>query len=560
MSTYIAQRLKSAWDLFRQNRLDEAQAMAATLLRSQPDHPEVVALLAELQLHRNEVARALGMARSAVRAAPENLVARRTLVTVLTAAGERRAALKHIAALGAMGVKDAALAAVHAGTLRELWMYDESVASYEAALREHPDDPALASLLPFTMQYAPGASRGAVFGAHEAFGRALDRRVPPLNRGFRNAPDPDRTLRVGVMSADFYAHSVMYFFDAVLEHSDPGRLRFVAYQTRPQTADSTTARLRRRFESWREVWNEPPGKTAERVLADEIDVLIELNGLTTSIRALETMNGAPAPVTVTYCGYPDTTGVRSVQYRFVDSITDPPGSDEFAVEELVRLDPCFLCYTPPGESPPIDPRPPSARSGHVTFGSFNNIQKMHPGVARAWAGIVKATPGSRLLLKDARLREPSRRQELIEMFEREGLPRARVELLERAPDTTAHLRMYDRLDVALDPFPYNGTTTTCEAAHQGVPTVTVRGDRHASRVGASLLSAMGVPELIAGNLDEYVSTAVQLAGDRDRLGAYRAELRPGMLGSPLCDGPGFAGRFEAALRVAWRRWCHRKSG
>ena len=555
MSAYILQRLKGAWDLFRQGKLAEAEQIVIKLLKSQPDHCDANNLMAGIQLYMNHVARAVVHAQRAVGSSPTNVAARQTLVSVLTAAGERREALRQIGTLLEMGAGDAELAITHAGTLRDLWRYDESVKLYDEAIRTYPANQLLPCLLPFTMQYAPHATREGIFAAHAAFGNSLDRRIPPVSRKHRNSADPERTLRIGIMSADLCAHSVMFFFASILDHADPAKMRFTAYQTHNLVSDAMTARLRSRFSGWREIMNDPPGRAAERVLADEIDVLVELNGLTTTLKALEVMNHAPAPVTVTYCGYPDTTGVRSVQYRIVDSITDPPGAEAFAVEELVRLDPCFLCYTPLSGAPPENPEPPCVRNGFVTFGSFNNIQKMHPGIAEAWSRLVLAVPGSKLLLKDSRLREPSRRQELQEMFERAGLARERLEFLERTEDSVEHLRLYDGLDVALDPFPYNGTTTICEATHQGVPTVTLRGDRHAARVGASLLTAIGEPGLIADDVPSYIALAAGLGKDPARLAAYRAGLRRRLLASPLCDGPGFARRFEDAIRVMWRRWC-----
>ena len=555
MSAYILQRLKAGWDLFRQRRLEEAEEIAAKLLHTQPDHCDANTLMAEIRLARKDLDRALAHAQTAVKCSPTSIAARRALVNVLTAAGKRRAALVQIKALLDMGAEDAELAITLGRTFADLWRYDESVKLYEEAIRKYPDDQLLPSLLPFTMEYAPHATRPEIFAAHAAFGRSLDRRIPPVSRQHRNDRDPERTLRVGVMSADLHEHSVMFFFGSILEHADPASVRFTAYQTVDRGSDAMTAHLRSRFGGWRAVHNDTPAKVAERMLADEIDVLLDLNGLTTTLKGLEVMNHAPAPVTVTYCGYPDTTGVRSVQYRVVDSITDPPGAEAFAVEELVRLDPCFLCYTPHREAPPENPEPPCVRNGFVTFGSFNNIQKLNDGVIDAWAKIVRGVPGSRLLLKNYRVREPALQHELKERFARAGLPADRLALSLALKNPVEHFRLYELIDVALDPFPYNGTTTICEATHQGVPTVTLRGDRHAARVGASLLTAIGEPGLIADDVPSYIALAAGLGKDPARLAAYRAGLRRRLLASPLCDGPGFARRFEDALRVMWRRWC-----
>ena len=555
MSAYITQRVKTALSHMRQGRTAEAEEILKLVLKAQPEHAEAHGMMAGLHLHRGQTAQAMAHAQRAVRSDPKSVPARQTLVGVLTAAGERQAALAQIKLLLEMNAGNAELAATHAGTLRDLLRYDEAVKVYRNALREYPTSPVLVTMLPFSLNYTPGVAPADVFAAHAEFGNLIDLQHPPASRRFENEPAPDRPLRVGFMSADLHGHSVAYFLEPILEHADPARLRAYLYQTKAPIADATTARLRQRAAGFRSVVDAPPAQAAAAIVADEIDVLFELNGLTSTTRALAVMNCAPAPVTATYIGYPHTTGMRSVQYRIVDSITDPPGAEAFAVEELVRLDPCFLCYSPVREAPAENPEPPCVRNGFVTFGSFNNIQKLNDGVIDAWAKVVLAVPGARLLLKHFRLREPSLRRELHERFGRAGLGPARLEFLPKEESLESHLRLYERVDVALDPFPYNGTTTICEATHQGVPTVTLRGDRHAARVGASLLTAIGEPGLIADDVPSYIALAAGLGKDPARLAAYRAGLRRRLLASPLCDGPGFARRFEDAIRVMWRRWC-----
>ncbi len=560
MSAYITQRVKIALSHMRQGRTAEAEEILKLVLKAQPEHAEAHGMMAGLHLHRGQTAQAMAHAQRAVRSDPRSVPARQTLVGVLTAAGERQAALAQIKLLLEMNAGNAELAATHAGTLRDLLRYDEAVKVYRDALREYPTSPVLVTMLPFSLNYTPGVAPADVFAAHVEFGKLIDRQHPPASRRFENEPVPDRPLRVGFMSADLHGHSVAYFLEPILEHADPARLRAYLYQTKAPIADATTARLRRRAAGFRSVVDAPPSQAAAAIVGDGIDVLFELNGLTSTTRALAVMNCAPAPVTATYIGYPHTTGMRSVQYRIVDSITDPPGAEAFAVEELVRMDPCFLCYCPAGEAPAESPEPPCLRNGFVTFGSFNNIQKLNDGVIDAWAKVVLAVPGSRLLLKHFRLREVSLRRELHERFGRAGLAAARLELLPKEESLEGHLRLYERVDVALDPFPYNGTTTICEATHQGVPTVILRGDRHAARVGASLLAAIGEPGLIADDVPSYIALAAGLGKDPARLAAYRAGLRRKLLTSPLCDGPGFARRFEDAVRVIWRRWCSSQGG
>jgi len=555
MSAYITQRVKAALAHMRQGRAADAEAILVLVLKSQPENPDALGMMAALCLQRGQTQAALAHAQRAVRSDPKNAAARQTLVGVLTAAGEREAALVQIATLYEQGAGTPELAVTHAGTLRDLLRYEEAARVYREALKKHPGHPALTTMLAFSLNYTPGVTPHEVFEAHAAFGAMMDAAHPPKTRRSANTPDPDRPLRVGFMSADLHTHSVAYFLEPILAHADPAKIRAYLYQTAAPLADATTARLRQRAVGFRSVVDMEPGRIAETIVGDGIDVLLELNGLTSTTRALSVMNHAPAPITGTYIGYPHSTGLRSMNLRLVDSITDPPGTGARATEELVRLDPCFLCYEPVREAPDVNPEPPCVQNGRVTFGSFNNAQKLNGGVIDAWGKILQGVPGSRLVLKHFRLREPSLRKEILERFGRAGVASSRIELLPKEESLGGHLRLYERIDVALDPFPYNGTTTTCEAAYQGVPTVTVCGDRHAARVGTSLLSAIGVPELVADGIESYIAAAVGLANDRARLAGYRSTMRQKMLSSPLCDGPAFAGRFEGDVRERWRRWC-----
>jgi predicted O-linked N-acetylglucosamine transferase (SPINDLY family) len=259
-----------------------------------------------------------------------------------------------------------------------------------------------------------------------------------------------------------------------------------------------------------------------------------------------------APVQLTYLGYPDTTGVPAMDYRFTDAIADPEGeADRFATERLVRFSSCAWAYEPPRDAPAVrgDARAPGAP---VVFGCFNNLAKIADRQLAAWGRVLAAVPGSRLLLKGAGLSATDTRAAYAQRMTRAGLPADRVELAERTPDTVSHLSLYHRVDVALDTFPYHGTTTTCEALWMGVPVVTLAGDQHMSRVGASLLTAIGRPEWIARDEADYVRIAVQLA---QAIPGKCHVLRDTLAKSPLLDHAGQAARFGAALRACWVRWC-----
>jgi predicted O-linked N-acetylglucosamine transferase (SPINDLY family) len=295
---------------------------------------------------------------------------------------------------------------------------------------------------------------------------------------------------------------------------------------------------------------------AENIREDGIDILVDLAGHTFGHRLL-VFARKPAPVQVTWLGYPNTTGMTAMDYRVTDAWVDPPGDgDARHTETLVRLSRGFLCYQPLPDSPPVSELP-SRATGYITFGCFNNSAKISTPVLDAWSEILKAVPGSRLLLKARQLRDPSLRRHFERELQKRGVDPQRVEMLGRIESKFGHLDLYGRVDIGLDPFPYNGTTTTCEALWMGVPVVVLAGDRHAGRVGVSLLTSVNLTELIAETVPEYQRIAVELALNSERLAAYRSGMRERMRQSPLLDAAGFTHAMESAYRDMWRRWCER---
>jgi predicted O-linked N-acetylglucosamine transferase (SPINDLY family) len=342
-----------------------------------------------------------------------------------------------------------------------------------------------------------------------------------------------------------------------MESIDRSQIEFICYSTAAKE-DRVTDRLRTHAELWRHVHGKTSREIAEQIRKDKIDILIDLAGLTSGER-LAIFSEKPAPVQMTYLGYPNTTGLRAIDYRIVDSITDPDGSDAFASEKLLRLDPCFLCYKPPTSAPIPAAEPPSLANGHITFGSFNTLIKLSDATVDLWSELLKQTPGAKLLLKARQLRDPATRDSTIARFVRRGVDAAAIEVIPATAGLEEHLTLYNRIDVGLDPIPYAGTTTTCEAMWMGVPVVTLAGQTHASRVGASLLHSVKLYDLITTDSASFIAKAKSLAGDSARLRALRSaastSLRSTMQTSALCDAPGFAQRFTQALRAIWVERC-----
>ena len=291
---------------------------------------------------------------------------------------------------------------------------------------------------------------------------------------------------------------------------------------------------------------------AKLVIEDGIDILVDLSGHTAGNR-LPVFARRPAPVQVSYLGYPNTTGLEQIDYRLTDELADPVGeSDRLHSESLMRLATGFLCYSPATDTPPVS-EAPVLSNGFITFASFNNVTKVNESVVAAWAAILNGLPGSRLLLKSRQLADRGARRRLLELFYGHGVEPPRIQLRGGLLTRSEHLETYARVDIALDPFPYNGTTTTCEALWMGVPVIALAGQVHRGRVGASILHYSGLDELLAQDVDAYVHKALALAGDGQALVALRQSLRQRMASSTLMDAEAAVRDLENAYGEMWRR-------
>ncbi len=427
--------------------------------------------------------------------------------------------------------------------------FEEALECYRESLRRHPRNARAYSNYLLTLNYLAEIDDQALFDAHREWGRRFDRSVSRMTES-TSSRNGSKRIRVGFVSSDLRRHSVSHFFEPLLEACDRDRFEFICYASLPRE-DEVTERLKRLAAAWRDITAMNDIDAARIIRDDGIDILIDLNGHTAGNR-LGIFVERPAPVQVTWLGYPNTTGLEAIDYRIVDELTDPPGREAFHTESLLRLPGCFLCYRHPDDAPEVA-LPPMLENGYVTFGSFNNLAKINSEVIRLWSRVIEAVPESRLLIKNPSLTDEKTRERYYALFEEAGLPRDRVELLGHTPTPSEHLALYSRVDVALDTFPYNGTTTTCEALWMGVPVVTLAGGRHAARVGLSLLTAAGHPEWVAEDDEQYVVIAAGLAANPKQLAALRAGLRRALEASTLCGAQGFAARMGAALEDMCRR-------
>jgi len=539
--------------LMDQQKSEQAAFELQKLIRSRPGDAKPWLLLGKVWMGRGDYTRSLGILDEAAATVPESaeiLISRGIVCVQLGRLVEAEQSLRRAWELNPDHVLAVMwLGQVLSGSLR----VRDAVELLRADMRANPGRTGVQQNLAFLLHYLDDVGPDEMLREHRLAGLLAARSADQVPPRVVVEPDPERKLTVGYLSPDFRQHSCAYFIEPLLASHDRSRFRIIAYSS-TTAKDGVTTRLRALTDEWRDTRTMDDAALAAMIAKDRVDIAVDLAGHSSGNR-LPALAYRPAPIAMTYLGYPNTTGMQAIDYRIVDACTDPPGAEAQSTETLIRVDGCFLCYRPPEDAPGVAPPPCAAGDRGVTFGSFNALDKVSAATAAAWAGVLAAVPGSRLLLKGSKLADPVVRDRLMGLFKSKGLDPSRIECLIWTSGIREHLECYGRMDIALDPFPYNGTTTTCEALWMGVPVVALAGGMHAGRVGVSLLTAVGQPGLVAGSADEYVRIAAALAADRPRLTTLRTELRAAMAASPLCDGPGHARRIEARYREAWRRWC-----
>lgn len=443
-----------------------------------------------------------------------------------------------------------------ANALADQGRLEEAVTEYRHVIELNPGFHAAHSNLLWTLQYMDTVSRQDAFAEARRF---ADLRETPLRAQWprhENIRDPQKRLKIGYVSPDFRRHSVAYFAESLIGHHDRSQVEVFCYYNNG-FSDEVTQRFIALADHWLDCSKMDDAALAERIRADGIDILVDLAGHTAHHRLL-TFARKPAPVQVTYLGYPATTGLTAMDHRFTDVHADPPGAgDAFYTERLVRLPETFLAYRPPEVSVDVQPTP-ALRNGFVTFGSFNALPKITPRVIALWSRLLVALPTSRLLLKAGGFENPDTRERFAALFSQHGVGPERIDMMGKDSSFDAHLARYHTVDIGLDPFPYNGTTTTFEAMWMGVPTITLSGDRHTTRVGASLLANVGLEAFVARSEDEYVKVATEMAGDIAELDTIRRSMRERLHRSPLVDADKLARTIEAEYRQMWQTWCEEK--
>ena len=436
--------------------------------------------------------------------------------------------------------------------LNEQGRVAEGLEAYRRALALQPDDDATYSNLLLSLNYRDDMQPAEVFEEHCRWASSHTPSATDQTRFDSVERCTDKRLRIGYVSPDFRAHSVAFFSAPLLAAHDRTQFEVYAYADvdRP---DDFTHRLRGLVDHWTDILGLNTEQVLESIVNDRTDILVDLSGHTRG-NHLPVFARRAAPVQVTYLGYPNTTGLTTMDYRITDAWTELDGADVLYTEQLARLPSGFLCYEPAGQSPAVSP-PPCIAAGAVTFGCFNNVNKISPSVITQWGEILRALPESRLLLKGRQFADADTQQRFLERLQREGVTLDRVVLEGWKRSLSEHLTCYSQVDIALDTTPYNGTTTTCEALWMGVPVLAVEGVTHAGRVSASILKRCGLAELVSADNEGLLRTAISLANDRRRLQTLRAGLRSRMQQSSLMNASEVCQALETQYLGMWERWC-----
>ena len=575
--------------LFEQGRLPEAEQVCLAIFRAEPRHAATFELMGSLRQQQGRYVDAEHCFRQALAIDPNHPEAVFNLGNLLMTLGRSAEALPYYqrseallpghpmpgsnlgVALTDVGRHTEAIAAIRRALALQPEYYfarnnlamflsltgkvAEAIPEYRRAIREAGGYPNAEMGLLLALNSLAEVTPEQLFEEHRSWGV----RASSLLSAERSKPasdkTPDRVIRVGFVSGDFRDHAVATFLEPLLARLDRTRF-FVAAFSDVRATDAVTARLRAHCDVWRPMYGAPDTAWAAQVAADRIDILVDLGGHTAGAR-LRAFARRPAPVQVSWLGYPNTTGLPEMDWRVTDAIADPIGEAEaIHTERLVRLPMGAWCFRPHADTPPVvlrvsDPAKP------IVFGCFNVPRKFDDKQLRNWAGVLSAVPASRLLLKAEPFGDHGVRSSILDHLASAGIDPARVDFGSYLPTRAEHLAFYGQIDVALDTYPYGGTTTTCEALYMGVPVVTLAGRTHASRVGQSLLTRIGRPEWVARDGEDFVRIASGLAADRPGLARLRVSLRGEMERSPLMDEKGFAEGMGQAFEVMWKEWCGR---
>ncbi len=545
---YAAAHNNIAAPLKSLGKLGEAESHYRNAVRLRPDFAEAWANLANVALDMGKIESAEAAGRKSVEINPDYAAGHNNLGTVLhrkALYGKAEAAFRRAIELRP-NYPDALCNLGE--VLKEQGSTPEAMEYYKKAWALAPDEADKGGNMLFALCCLADAEPSDIADAHRNWGVTLTEQTPDFSTLDK---DTAKRLRLCYVSSDFRRHSVSYFLEPILEHHDKSKFEVFCYANMAG-GDEVTARLKRHADHWRDVYGLDDRAMAAQVMTDKIDILVDLSGHTRGGR-LPVFALRPAPVQISYLGYPATSGLAQMTGRITDGWADPNGMTEaFHTEKLLRLKNGFLCYRPPNDAPSVK-QPPSNDVGYVTFGSFNNLAKLTKPTIELWSEVLKAVPSSRLRLKAKALGDKMTRARIVQNFADHGIEETRLDLMAWITGTSP-LGAYHSIDIGLDTFPYHGTTTTMEALWMGVPVVTLAGAWHASRVGVSILARVKAEELIAATPSDYLKIATTLANKPDVMTEFRRHLRSMVVRGGLTDGASFTTEIEGAYQDAWEKF------
>jgi predicted O-linked N-acetylglucosamine transferase (SPINDLY family) len=537
---------------YRQGQVTEAVSCYKRSLRHNPDCAQTYYNLANALQDTDEAAEAVWLYQKALKLNPNWPEAYNNLGTVYQNLGMLSEAIAGFQK--ALDMRpDYAEAFNNLGIVyRNQGRIKEAISCYRAALQNKPQYSECHSNLVFGLNYDPNVDQKDIFT--QACQWWTQHGLPAADKFVHdNTRDPNRRLKIGYVSADFRRHPVGFFFLPLVNAHDHDGFEVFCY-TDIKQPDELTDQIKTAADHWCSTLGLSDADMAEKIHADQIDILIDLAGHTANNRLL-VFARKPVPLQVNWLGYVNTTGMPVMDYRISDRIVDPePDGSSFHSETIIRLENGFFCFAPPQNSPPVGDLP-ARKLGHITFGCFNNLTKINKDVIALWSQIMHRLPGSHLRLMAKPLADPSTRDRYLTLFQTNDISSDRIEMLTYTPSYYDYLKQYTQIDIGLDTYPHNGHTTTCDSLWMGIPVITLRGDRYASRMGASVLTRLKLQGFVAETEEAYLQKAVNLAADLDRLQELRLGMRKRVTSSPIYDSKRFANEMESALREIWRVWC-----
>lgn len=543
---------RAAIRLHQQGRGNEAAAIYDRVLAERPDHAGALHLKGVLAIQAGDFERAIALIEQSVAIDPSHGLALANLGVAYRSLNRFDEAIPLLRRALEIDPDSPLVLANLGQALNRAGFIAEAVVHGRRALEMQPNQIGLQSSVLFAENYLAETDPVALAERARNVGELIARAAPPRTQ-HANDPDPDRKLRVGFVSGDLRSHPIGRFLLGALSGFDANTNLEVFAYANSEPEDAITEALKRVIPSWLNVTKLSDKALDARIVEDRIDVLFDMSGHTGSNRLL-VFSMKPAPVAVSWIGYFATTGLASIDYVLASEWVVPEREENQWVEKVWRLPDTYLCFTQPPNAPEPGPLP-ALTMGHITFGCFNNFNKLNDLTLAAWSDLLAALPTTRLILRSSGNYHDTTISDLQSRLMAAGIDTSRVRIDPKLKDYDAHLRSYDEIDVALDPFPYNGGTTTVEALYMGVPVLVRAGDRYVAHMGEGILHAAGLPEWIAPDAASYAATGKRLAGNIDALAALRAGLRGRMLASPLFDASRFARNLEAAIREMWRIWC-----